>query len=103
MKSLRNDRDQLKKICRGLKFCAVAYPNDISGIDLIAEIDDCRSLVHMHDAITVPETPIDLLMFIVSYGDNVFPNFILKTQICSLVSAQQYVSRKTIKFRYTLD
>jgi len=63
----RNDRDQLKKMCM---VCAVASPKD-----LLAEIEDCsRSLVHMHDAVTVPETPIDFLRFVLSYGDNVFPN-----------------------------
>jgi len=34
----------LKKTCM---VCAVAYPNDISDIDLLAEIEDCRSLVDM--------------------------------------------------------
>ena len=32
----RDDRDQLRKMCM---VCAVAYPNDISGIDLLAEIE----------------------------------------------------------------
>jgi hypothetical protein len=74
----RDDQDQLNKMCT---VCSVAYPNDICGIQLLAEIEDCRSLVHMHDVIRVPETPIDLLRFIVSYGDNVFPNLCTILQI----------------------
>jgi len=66
---------------------AAAYQNDkrdLRHIDLLAEIEDCRSLVHMHPAITVPETPIDLLSFIVSYGDNVFPN------LCAILHDTSY-------------
>jgi len=100
--------------------CAVTYPNDITGIDLLAEIEDCHSLIHTHDAITVPtDTPIDVLRFITVYGvlrvselvhnptdicssrcrlsvtscscERSFP----KHKIDSLVSAQQYVIIKT--------
>jgi len=63
------------------------HTHDISGIDLLTEIEDCRSLVHTHNAITVPETPIDLLMFIVSYGDNVFPNLCIILQILLTVAS----------------
>jgi len=56
--------------------CVVAYPNEIIGIDLLAEIEECLSLIHMS-----AETPIDVLMFIVSYGDNVFPNMCAVLQI----------------------
>jgi len=35
----------------------------------------------MDDAITGPETPIDLLRLIASYGDNVFPNLCAVLQI----------------------
>lgn len=98
----RDDRDQLKKMCM---VCAVAYPNDISGIDLLAEIEDCRSLVHMHDVITVPETPIDLLRFIVSYGDNVFPNLctilqILLTVGVSVASCERSFSKLKLIHSY---
>ena len=41
----RDDHDQLKKMCT---VCSVAYPNDISDFQLLAEIEDCRSLVHTH-------------------------------------------------------
>jgi len=47
--------------------------------------------VHLLDDITVPETQNDLLRFIVSYGDNVFPNLCTILQILLTVSVSYHI------------
>ena len=59
----------------------------------------------MHDVIRVPETPIDLLRFIVSYGDNVFPNLctilqILLTVGVSVASCERSFSKLKLIHSY---
>jgi len=85
--------------------CTVAYPNDISSVDLLAEIEDCRSLVQKHDTIMVPETQTDLLRFILSDDDNVFPNLstiiqILLTVDVSVASCERSFSKLKLIHSY---
>lgn len=75
-----DDREQLLKTCVD---CANAYPADVTSSELMAEIEDCRSLLRMPESSYTPyETPIELLRFITSFGDrDVFPNLATILQI----------------------
>ena len=56
------------------------YDTDINGEDLSTEVCDCRMLLNNRGDIS-PKTPIELLSFIISYGDDVFPNLRISLQI----------------------
>ncbi|KAG8238966.1 hypothetical protein J437_LFUL018705 [Ladona fulva] len=56
------------------------YDTDINGNELFIEIGDCGMLLsNLTEAL--PKTPLDLLGFIVFYGDDVFPNLRISLQI----------------------
>lgn len=52
--------------------CLPSYPSDIEGLELLSEIEDCKALIVMRQQNSsdsqVPQTPLDLLKFIVSFG-----------------------------------
>ena len=56
------------------------YSTDISGAELFSEIADCQMLLKSRGG-PIPTTPLDLLSFILSYGDDVFPNLRIALQI----------------------
>jgi len=78
------DPEELTKGCADLQN---AYPSNIKGSELLAEIEDCRALLLMRqqnssDCSTLPQTSLDLLKFIVSFGGpDVFPNLRIALQI----------------------
>ena len=49
------------------------------------EICDCKMLLDVNRD-TLPSSPLDLLSFIVSYGDDVFPNLRIALQILQTIS-----------------
>lgn len=56
------------------------YDTDVDGNDLFNKICDCKMmLITRGDAL--PSTPLELLSFIVSYEDDVFPNLRIALQI----------------------
>jgi hypothetical protein len=60
------------------------YYDDVNGKELYMEICDCKALLRTRDVLN---TPLELLEFIVSFGDeNVFPNLRLAIQILLTVS-----------------
>ena len=54
-----------------------SYDSVVEGIELLNEICDCRMLIDTRQD-TAPKTPTELLLFIVSYGEDVF-------RICVLI------------------
>ncbi|GLV33409.1 hypothetical protein CBL_21208, partial [Carabus blaptoides fortunei] len=56
------------------------YDTDVNGHELCTEIGNCKMLLSTRTEF-LPETPLDLLGFIVSYGDDVFPNLRISLQI----------------------
>ena len=61
------------------------YSTDISGAELFTEIVDCQML-HKSRGSPIPTTPLDLLSFILSYGDDVFPNLRIALQILLIIA-----------------
>ena len=59
---------------------AIFYITDVNGYKMFTEIGDCKMLLSTRTEV-LPETPLDLLGFIVSYGDDVFPNLRISLQI----------------------
>lgn len=56
------------------------YDTDVDGNELFNEICDCKMMLTTRgDAL--PSTPLELLSFIVSFGDDVFPNLRIALQI----------------------
>ena len=49
------------------------YDTDINGDELFRDINDCVMLLKTRDDIKIDD-PADLLLFIISYGEDVFPN-----------------------------
>lgn len=72
-----NDHSQLLRNCLNL---GVFYITDINGNDLCNEIIDCKMLLATRIE-NSPKTPLELLTFIISYGEDVFPNFRIAIQI----------------------
>lgn len=69
------------------------YDTDVDGKELFDEICDCRMLLNSRSD-ALPVVPLDLLSFIVSYGDDVFPNLrnalqILLTLAVSIASCER--------------
>jgi len=66
------------------------YSNDVDGTELIQEVLDCRLLIKERQQkgseFQQPATPEELLRFIISYGDDVFPNLRIALQMLLTVS-----------------
>ena len=62
-----------------------SYHFNIDGSELYNEIFDCKMLLISREDVR-PKTPIDLLTFIISYGDDVFPNLRIALQILLTIS-----------------
>ena len=71
------DEDAIRRDCTDF---ANFYDTDINGHELFTEIKDCRMLPSNRTE-GQPETPLALLGFIVSFGDDVFPNLRISLQI----------------------
>lgn len=69
--------DILLKQCADL---AQFYDTDLQGADLASEILDCRTSLKSRKEVVIRK-PTELLQFIVSYGDVVFPNLRVSLQI----------------------
>ena len=79
VKTLLSDTDE-DAIRRDYTDFANFYDTDINGHELFTEIGDCRMLLSNRTE-GQPETPLALLGFIVSFGDDVFPNLRIFLQI----------------------
>ena len=66
------------------------YHADENGNELFQEVYDCRLLLKERyqkgSDVEQPGTPLELLRFIISYGDDVFPNFRIALQMLLTVS-----------------
>jgi len=62
------------------------YDSDFDGNELFTEIVDCRMLLvsRIDSSIT---SPIELMKFVVSYGEDVFPNLRIALQILLTIGA----------------
>ena len=79
VKTLLSDTDvnAIRRNCTDLENF---YDTDINGHEVFPEIGDCRMLLINRNEV-LPETPLDLLSFIVFYGDDIFPNLRIPLQI----------------------
>ena len=59
---------------------AIFYDTDINGDELFRDINDCVMLLKTRDDIKIDD-PADLLLFIITYGEDVFPNLRVSLQI----------------------
>ena len=76
------------------------YSTDISGAELFTEIADCQVLLKSRGG-PIPTTPLDLFSFILSYGDDVFPNLqILLTIAVSIASCERSFSKLKLILSY---
>jgi len=76
------DLDELQRKCTDF---ATAFPDDVDGVRLVDEIQDCRILVIRRVGVDV--TPLGMLKFIVSFdGNYVFSNLKVGLQILLTVS-----------------
>ena len=80
------------------------YDTDVNGHELCTEIGDCKMLLSTRTEV-LPETPLDLLGFIVSYGDDVFPNLRISLQILltiavSIASCERSFSKLKLILSY---
>ena len=71
------DVDAIRRNCSNFENF---YDTDINGHELFTEIGDCKMLLSNRNEV-LPETPLDLLGFIVFYGDDMFPNLQISLQI----------------------
>jgi hypothetical protein len=71
------DVDAIRRNCSNFENF---YDTDINGHELFTEIGDCKMLLSNRNEV-LPETPLDLLGFIVFYGDDIFPNLRISLQI----------------------
>ena len=73
----------MQKNCLNL---ASFYDSDFDGNELFTEIVDCRMLLvsRIDSSIT---SPIELMKFVVSYGEDVFPNLRIALQILLTIGA----------------
>jgi hypothetical protein len=87
VKSLMDATSDQQMLAKGCADLQNAYPSDIRGSELLTEIEDCRALIAMRqsssgDSYCSPETPLQLLKFIVSFGgSDVFPNIRIALQL----------------------
>ncbi|XP_055874546.1 uncharacterized protein LOC129924311 [Biomphalaria glabrata] len=61
------------------------YKTDIDGTELFVEISDCSMLLKTRPDAT-PSSPLELLSFIISYGNDIFPNLRIALQIMLTIS-----------------
>ena len=95
------DEDGIRRSCADF---ASFYDTDINGYELFTEIGDCRMLLRTRTE-TLPETPLELLSFIVLYGDDVFPNLRISLQILltiavSIASCERSFSKLKLILSY---
>jgi hypothetical protein len=66
------------------------YSSDVNGNELLQEVFDCRLLIKQRQQkgsdFKQPTTPEELVKFIVSYGDDIFPNMKIALQMLLTVS-----------------
>ena len=93
--------DALRQNCQDL---GNFYDTDIDGRELYNEIVDCKMLLDTrHDVL--PQSPLQLLSFIVTYGEDVFPNLRISLQILltiavSIASCERSFSKLKITLSY---
>jgi len=80
------------------------YDTDVNGHELFTEIGNRKMLLSIRTEVQ-PKTPLDLLNFIISYGDDVFPNLrvslqILLTIAVSIASCERSFSKLKIILSY---
>ena len=80
------------------------YSTDISGAELFTEIADCQMLLKSRGG-PIPTTALDLLSFILSYGDDVFQDLrialqILLTIAVSIASCERSFSKLKLILSY---
>ena len=80
------------------------YDTDINGYELFQDINDCVMLLKTKDDIKIDDHA-DLLLFIISYGEDVFPNLrvslqILLTIAVSIASCERSFSKLKLIFTY---
>jgi hypothetical protein len=80
------------------------YDTDVDGEELYNEIIDCKMLFNTRGD-TLPKTPLDLVSFIISYGDDTFPNLRISLQILltiavSIASCERSFSKLKLILSY---
>ena len=80
------------------------YDTDINGDGLFPDINDCVMLLKTRDDVKIVD-PADLLLFIISYGEDVFPNLrvplqILLTIAVSIASCKRSFSKLKLILSY---
>ncbi|KAI8784290.1 Zinc finger MYM-type protein 1 [Biomphalaria glabrata] len=76
------------------------YKIEIDGTELFVEISDCSMLLKTRPDAT-PSTPLELLSFIISYGNDIFPNLqIMLTISVSVASCERSFSKLKIILTY---
>jgi hypothetical protein len=95
------DVDALRRQCSDF---GNFYDTDINAHELFTEIEDCKMLLTKRDKVR-PETPLDLLGFIVLYGDDIFPNLRISLQILltiavSIASCERSFSKLKLILSY---
>ena len=80
------------------------YNSEVEGTELLNEIRDCKMLLDTR-LDKAPKTPIEMLTFIVSYGEDVFPNLrvalqMLLTIAVSIASCERSFSKLKIILSY---
>jgi hypothetical protein len=85
------------------------YSSDVNGNELLQEVFDCRLLIKQRQQkgsdFKQPTTPEELVKFIISYGDDVFPNMkialqMLLTVSVSTASCERSFSKKKLILTY---
>ncbi|XP_059141319.1 uncharacterized protein LOC131929216 [Physella acuta] len=82
LKSDLTNKDSISQKCKVL---GEFYKTDFNGSELWAEICDCRMLLGSRSD-ALPKNPFELLSFIISYGNDVFPNLRIALQILLTIS-----------------
>ncbi|XP_011170408.3 zinc finger MYM-type protein 1-like [Solenopsis invicta] len=95
------DTDNLRQHCSNF---GEFYNIDVDGNELYSEICDAKMLLHTRGD-TLPDTPMKLLSFIISYGDDVFPNLCVALQILltiavSIASCERSFSKLKLILSY---
>lgn len=93
--------DTLLESCIGL---AKFYETDINGRELFCDICDCRMLLNTRQD-NKPQNPLQLLSFLISYGEDVFPNLRIALQILltvgtSIASCERSFSKLKLILSY---
>ena len=76
------------------------YDTDINGNELFRDINDCIMLLKTRDDIKI-NNPADLLLFIISYGEDVFPNLRVSLQILLTIAVS--IERSFSKLKLILS